>query len=265
MRTVPTRSCCLVMLVASACVFDSERRPLVDVNVAAASSYVFRGQTFTEEPVAQFDAQLQLPTKDGGTGTFGAFGNLDLTDDIGAAWASPDASGEFTQIDLVAGYGRSFGGVDVAAGLRYYDWPNGESFRFAPFPSTTEVFGRVGGVLLGLDTALTAHWDVDEVHSLYMRAEAGHTIGLGGELHLELRVWGGWSDADHSLWLYRTATDAFADVGASAGLRWDCDAVTTARLVVSGSTIVDDDLRDWFDTRVDPEVVWVTASVGWSF
>jgi hypothetical protein len=48
-------------------------------------------------------------------------------------------------------------------------------------------------------------------------------------------------------------------------LRWDCDEVTTARLAVAGSTIVDTELRDWFDGKIDPEIVWVTASVAWSF
>lgn len=64
----------VVLMLGSACVFDSERRPLVDVNVAAASSYVFRGQTFDERPVAQFDTSLQLPTKDGGRVLLSGFG-----------------------------------------------------------------------------------------------------------------------------------------------------------------------------------------------
>jgi len=74
-----------------------------------------------------------------------------------------------------------------------------------------------------------------------------------------------WSDADHSEWLYRTRVNALADLGASLGLRLDLDDVTSARLGVAGSTILDSELRDWFQPRVDADVVWATASIGWAF
>jgi hypothetical protein len=253
------------MLAAAGCAFEKESRALVDVNAAAASAYVFRGQTFRDRPVVQLDALLQLPTKGSGTASLGFFGNMDLTDEVGSAWMSPGAAGEFTQLDVFASYGRRIGDVDVAAGLRSYTWPNGESFRFAPFPSTSEAFARVGGELLGLATGVTAHYDIDEVHSLYVRGDVNRTLPLGGSLHLELSVWLGWSDADHSFWLYRTHEAAFSDLGGSAALRIDCDEITAVRIAVSGSTILDTDLRDWFDGNIDPDIVWATVSVGWSF
>ncbi len=249
----------------SACVFESERRPLVDVNAAVASSYVFRGQTFTEHAVAQFDTLVQLPTKDGGSASVGAFGNLDLADSVGQAWADGGHAGEFTQLDVVAGYGRKFGDVDVGVGLRHYSWPNGETFRFAPFPSTTEAFARVGGELFGLGASLTAHYDIDEVTALYVRGELTRAVALGEGWFLDGTVGLGWSDADHSQWLYRTHTAAFADLGGSVGVRCELDDITSARLAVSGSTIVDTQLRDWFDGKIDADVLWVTASVGWAF
>jgi len=249
----------------SACVFESERRPQVDVNVAAASSYVFRGQTFNERPVAQFDTLLRLPTKDAGSVSVGAFGNLDLTDGVGDAWADGDHRGEFTQLDTFVGYDRKLGDVEVGAGLRHYSWPNGETFRFAPFPSTTEAFARVGGELAGLGVALTAHYDIDEVTSLYLRGELSRVLPLRPGLDLEALLWLGWSDADHSAWLYRTSTAAFADLGGSLALRLQLDDVTTARVQVSGSTIVDDGLRDWFAGKIDADVLWFTVGLGWAF
>jgi hypothetical protein len=255
----------LVLFIAPGCVFDSERRPLVDVDVAAASAYVFRGQTFTEQPVAQVDTLLQLPAKGGGAVSVGGFGNLDLDDSIGDAWAAEGHRGEFTQMDLWLGYGRRFGAVDVALGVRYYSWPYGDDFRFAPFPSTSEVFARVGRDVLGFDTSLSVHHDFDEVHSLYARGQVARTFELRHDLHLESALWLGWSDAAHSEWLYRTRVDALADLGASLGLRLDLDAVTSARLGVAGSTILDSELRDWFEPRIDADVVWATASIGWAF
>lgn len=254
-----------VLLLGAGCVFESERRPLVDVNAAVASSYVFRGQTFNERPVAQFDTLVQLPTKDGGSASVGAFGNMDLSDNVGDAWADGGHEGEFTQLDVLAGYGRKLGDVDLGVGVRHYSWANAETFRFAPFPSTTEVFARLGGEVLGLGASVTAHYDVDEVTSLYVRGELTRDVSLGAGWSLDGTLWLGWSDSDHSWWLYRTHEAAFADLGGSLGLRCELDDLTTARLAVSGSTIVDTQLRDWFDGKIDADVLWVTASIGWAF
>lgn len=253
------------MLVASACVFDSERRATIDVNVAGASSYVFRGQTFTTEPVAQLDTGIHLPTKDGGVATVGAFGNLDLSDHTGAAWAAPDHGGEFTQLDVFGSYGRRVGALDLSGGLRHYSWPAGESFPNAVFPATTEAFARAGIDALGATAAVAAHYDVDETHALYLRGDLTRQFELAPAVHLEATAWLGWSDGDHGWWLYHTHASGFADLGAEVAVRWDCDDVTSVRLGVAGTTMLDDGYREWMSTHTDADVLWVTLGVGWHF
>ncbi|MFO1078633.1 MAG: hypothetical protein U1E73_12990 [Planctomycetota bacterium] len=253
------------MLVASACVFDSGRRATIDVNVAAASSYVFRGQTFTTEPVAQLDTGIHLPVRDGGTATVGAFGNLDLSDHVGDAWAARDHGGEFTQLDLLASYGRRIGDFDLSGGLRHYSWPAGEEFPNGRFPATTEAFARAGVDALGCTAAVAVHYDIDEVHGLYVQGELARQFGLGKSVFLEARAWLGWSDGDHGWWLYSTHAAGLADLGGEIAVRWDCDDVTAVRLGVLGSTILDSAYRDWFATGVDADVVWATIGVGWHF
>lgn len=265
MRSHAGRCVLLLTVFASGCIFQSERRPAIDVNLQAASSYVFRGQTMTERPVAQVATAVQLPTKDGGSASLGAFGNLDATDHVGTAWMDSGHAGEFTQMDLWGAYDRRIGDVDATLGYRYYSWPNGETFRFAPFPSTSEVFLRLGGELAGFRPSVAAHYDVDEVESVYLRAEVARTWDLSKTLHLELQTWLGWSDEEHSQWLYRTSKSAFADAGGSIGLGLDLDDVTSAHFAVAGSTIVDSSLRSWFSDRIDAEVVWFTAGIAWSF
>ncbi|MEZ6017091.1 MAG: hypothetical protein R3F49_18385 [Planctomycetota bacterium] len=254
-----------ILCVAPSCVFDSARRPLVDVDLTAASAYVFRGQTFTERPVGQLETLVQLGTRDGGAVSVGGFGNMDLAGSIGDAWAVAGHSGEFTQLDVWAGYARRVGDLDVALGLRHYSWPAGEGFRFAPFPATSEVFARVGGAALGCDASLTAHYDVDATRSLYVRGALERAFTLRRDLTLEAGLWLGWGDADHGEWLYRTRATGLTDAGAAVNLRLDLDDVTSARLGVAASTIVDSDLRDWFAPRIDPDVTWATAGVSWAF
>ncbi|MFM1871087.1 MAG: hypothetical protein RL398_509 [Planctomycetota bacterium] len=256
---------CIAFCLTSACVFDSTRRPLVDVNGTVAGKYVFRGQTFTQKPVAQVDSRLQLPTKGDGRAVLATFANLDLRDDIGTAWGADGNGGDFTQVDFVGGYAKSFGNVAAEAGVRHYQWADGDDFRFAPFPSTTEVYAQLGLEVLGGTATVSAHRDVDEADSLYLRGRFDRAFALGEDWSLEVGGWLGWSDANHSQWLYRTDSAGFADLGGSVQVAWTLDELTTARLGVHGSTIVDDDFRDWFGPRIDADVVWLTASIGWSF
>ena len=131
-------------------------------------------------------------------------------------------------------------------------------------PFILDHYGKLAD-LAGLDAALSVHHDFDEVHGWYVRGELGREFELRRALALETALWLGWSDDEHSFWLYRTHTSSLADLGAHVGLRLDLDDVTSARLGVSGSSIVGQDLRDWFDPRIDADRIWATLGVGWAF
>ena len=107
----------LALILPCACVFDSDRRATTDVTAAVASSFVFRGQTMTDRPVAQGTLAVNLPAKSGGTTSFRAFGNLDLDDDTGRAWMDSGHAGEFTQVELSVAHTERIGDFDVSAGL----------------------------------------------------------------------------------------------------------------------------------------------------
>lgn len=255
----------LLLGVPCSCVFTSERRPQVDVKVEAASAFVFRGQVMTDRPVLQPETAVLLPHADGSGTRLRAWGNLDLTDHTGDAWFDPGHAGEFTQIDLSVAHARSFGPVDVTAGLTHYTWANGESFPFRPFESTAEVFASCAGEVTGLRPMLTVHYDIDEVESLYIRAEVAREFALAEALRLLVRGGIAWSDDDHSQWLYSRPVDAWSDADLRATLLWSADDVTTVYGGVHASTIVDDTLRDWFRPRIDPDNVWFHAGVAWAF
>ncbi len=255
-----------VICAASGCVFDSARRPLLDTELAAASAYVFRGQTFTERPVARAATVAQLPAKGGGSLALGALGILELSDSIGDAWGAEGSSGEFTQTDLWFGYTTQWAGFEGTLGARHYSWPRGEVFRFAPFPATSEAFARVGRTAFGVDLGLTLHYDFDAVGSLYSDLEAVKSWSLDATFDLELRAFAAWSDAEHGLWLYRRRSAGLADAGAEVALRAALDDVTSARLSVTGSSILDATYRDWFDDNgVAPDVLFATLGCSWAF
>jgi hypothetical protein len=255
----------MLPLLLGGCVFPSDRRPAVDASVQAATQYVFRGQVMTNRPVLQPAAAIHLPTRGGGTTTARGWGNVDLTEEVGRAWFGSGNAGEFTEIDLSLIYTHRIEPIDVGIGLIHYSWPFGDTFPFRPFRSTSEVVLRVGGDVLGLQPALTVHGDFDEAESVYARAELGRGFQLAQPVRLSLLGWLGWSEAKHSLWLYRTRESALADAGASVTLHWDADDVTSIYAGVAASTIVDQELRDWFRPRVEADNVTATLGVAWAW
>ena len=102
--------------------------------------------------------------------------------------------------------------------------------------------------------------------SLYSDLEAVKAWPLGDRFDLEVRAFAAWSDAEHGRWLYRRRTAGLADAGAEVALRAALDEVTSARLSVTGSSILDATYRDWFDDNgVAPDVVFATLGFVWAF
>ncbi|MEY4673466.1 MAG: hypothetical protein RL148_1250 [Planctomycetota bacterium] len=255
------------MLTAPACVFQNEDQAILDVNANFASAYVFRGQTMTEKAVFQPDARASIPTVIAGNANFGAFANVDLTDEVGDAWFDPGHSGEATEFDLIASYSRDVGPVTLEAGAQYYNWPNHAYFPFQPFDSTTEAFASAGTKVLGVKPSVTAFYDVDEVPgAVYVRGEVNAEVKITKGWWFEPGVWLGWSDDEHSEWLYRKSTTGFSDAGARLQVAHDLTPLTTLRVGVHASTIVDETMRDWFvGAKPDPDVFWFTAGISFAF
>lgn len=261
------RLCFVTALVvpAAGCVFTSERPAAVDVKADIASAYLFRGQVMTDRPVLQPSTAVHLPVRAGGSASFVAWGNLDLTDSTGDAWFDAEHAGEFTEIDLTASYARDIGPATLSGGVVHYTWNNGEMFPFGAFPATAELFVRADFDVEVVRPAIEVHYDIDEVEGFYVRAELAREFALTDDVVLQLQGHAGWSDEDHSLWLYRTSESSFADAALAATIVWHADEVTAMHAGVHGSTILGDDLRDWFDGRVDPDNVWFTTGVTWAF
>lgn len=266
MGTTRVLVCAALVLVAPGCVFQNEDQAILDVNGTFASAYVFRGQTMTEKAVFQPDARASIPTVIGGDANFGAFANVDLTDEVGRAWFDPGHGGEATEFDLIASHSRKLGPVVAEVGAQYYNWPNHAEFPFQPFDSTTELYGRASAEVLGVKPSVTAFYDIDEVPgAVYVRGEVAAELKVSRGWWLEPGVWLGWSDDEHSTWLYGSSQTGFSDCGARIQLAHDLTPMTTLRVGVHASTIVDEDMRAWFDGKIDPDVVWFTAGLGFAF
>jgi hypothetical protein len=259
------RPALLFLAFLPACVFAEDQRPLVDADLEVAGKYVFRGQVMNDRPVLQGALATALPTRDDGAVLLRAWTNVDLAGSTGRAWFDDGHGGEPTEIDLSLGYGRRIGPVDVAVGVLRYEWPNHERFPFQPFPSTTEVFARIDVDAGVVAPALEVHHDLEDANGVYVRPALRGQMPLADRLTLELEAFVGWSDQDHSRWLYRRPDNAISDVGGGAVLAFDLDDLTRLHAGIRGSSIVEDELRSWFRGRVDADNLWfvVGARLSW--
>lgn len=255
----------LAMLMLGGCIFSPEQRPAMDVGANLAGAHVFRGQVMNDRAVAQGEARVQLPTRDGGAVVLRGWGNLDLREETGRAWFDDGHRGSVTQLDLSAAYARQVGGLDVAVGAVHYVWPFGERFPFRPFDATTEVFAEVAGEVLGARPALSVHHDVDDVGGFYLRARLDGRVALGKDADLELGGWLGWGDDEHNHWLWKTPRAGFTDLAGSAMVAFQLDPITRLRCGVAGSTVLDDDLRRWMRGKIDADNLWWVVGIGWAW
>lgn len=240
-------------------------------DLAAASQYNFRGMPQNEHGVLQPSMQVGFPTRDDGDLDVRAWGNIDLTDDTGDAWFPDDNEGRFSQIDFEVDYSKTFGQIDVTAGLRNYNVLNGAEFTTSPAGSprgpTSEVFIGLSHDFSWATPFAEVHYDFDEVDDLYLRGGFARGWDLRDRLRLDLTAWLGWSGEDMSAWNYGIAESGFADLAGTAMVSWAQDEHTTYHLTLSGSTIVDDRIADWMDDTlgIDSANVWVAAGVSWGF
>jgi uncharacterized protein (TIGR02001 family) len=163
----------------------------VTANAGAASTYVWRGLTFTNRPVAQGDLSLALPLA-GGTLSGGAFANAEAGAYAGAQHFSMnahDAAG-ITEVDVWAEYGRALGPASLAAGVVAYRFPNANGFTDAF--NTTEVYARATWSS-ALSPTVSVYQDVGKVNGTYAEASVTHPVALTRGLTLTLGALAGTS------------------------------------------------------------------------
>lgn len=270
MSRLPLVSLALPFL-TSCLVVPEGAQPEIGASATLASEYNFRGMTNVEAAVLQTDMVVDLPTKvETGQLSLRAFANWDLENDVGDAWFPDGHAGEPSQIDLHLAYSETYRGTDFTSGIVSYVLQNPDDFPKAPDGErgeTKEVFFHASrAVWWELVPSLALHYDFDEVEDFYGNAGVSRSFPLDEKLVADARVSLGWAGEDQSEWLYGLEESGFADLQARAGLAYLLDAHTTLRLELAGSSIVDEELRDWFDLiDVDSETIWASLGVSWAY
>jgi len=244
-------------------------RPEATISGVVASEYNFRGMTNVEAPVAQVEAQIDLPTKlETGFVSVRAFANYDLKDDAGDAWFPDGHSGEPSQIDMAASYTETYRGFDFTTGIVSYALQNGDEFPFAAERGETkEVFFHASReVALALVPLLAIHYDFDEVEDWYVNAGVSREFPINEQFVADARISLGYVGEDQADWIYGFPESGLADLQAAGRISYLLDQNTTIHLSVNGSSIIDSTLQDWFDLiGIDENTVWAALGVTWGY
>ncbi|QDU83339.1 Bacterial protein of unknown function (Gcw_chp) [Planctomycetes bacterium Pla163] len=262
MRKLPQVLATALCLSAFASCSTVSGPPQASASINFANAYLFRGVPQIDANVMQSDLSVALPYEDGSTASLTVWGNMDLESDNGSAAFGGGNSGTFTEIDIVPEYAWTIGDLSAAVGLISYSFPSGTS----GITGTSEFYASIGGDVLGLDGALTAYYDLEEVEGLYVSGSLGRGFELAERVSLDLSIALGYADDDQAMAYYGSTSGGLADLLFSAGLGYAVDEHMSVGLGLFASSILGSDLEDAVDAAgYDTDSVWLALGASWSY
>ncbi len=234
------------------------------------SSYVWRGVTLTNKPVAQPDLWVSFPAGNASI-TAGGWANIDL-----GKYDDPDddisESGGLSAFNLAefnpyAEVGFERGRASFAAGIVGYIYPNDTDVGLNSDFNTWEIYGTVG-FDAPLAPQLAIYYDIDKVNGAYLEGGVSHSLAVGASHTLDLGALVGFSagqafeeDSDD---FANFEDNGFTHVDFSAGLPLTAGAfsitpVLHLQIGVDEATKFHSPSSDGSDLKL-----WGGVSIGWS-
>ena len=236
------------------------------------SSYVWRGVTLTNKPVAQPDLWVSFPAGNASI-TAGGWANIDL-----GKYDDPDddisESGGLSAFNLAefnpyAEVSFGAGKATLTGGIVGYIYPNDltddSNGGYNSDINTWEVYGKVG-FDVPFAPEISLYYDIDKVKGLYVEGAASHsvplgpshTLDLGGVVGLNL---GQGIDDDES---FNFDDDGLTHLDVSAGVpltagTFSITPLLHLQLSVDDATKFHSPTSDGSDVKL-----WGGVSIGWS-
>jgi hypothetical protein len=247
------------------------------VDLGLHSSYVWRGLTQTNKPVAQPAAYLSIPVGNASV-TVGAQSNIDLgkyddeSDDISESGGS--SSFNFAEVEPYAEVSFPLGKATLTGGVIGYVYPNSDAapnqFGLKTSSSNTvEIYGKLG-IDASLSPELSIYYDVDKVQGAYFEGSLSYTLASTEKLSVNLGAAAGFNagrgvpDDPTSDQSSNYADDGFTHLDLSAGVPFTAGAVSITpalHLIFDG----DDATKVTSPTDTDTDVkLWGGISLSWS-
>jgi Bacterial protein of unknown function (Gcw_chp) len=231
------------------------------------SSYVWRGLSLTNKPVAQPALYVTFPVGNAEI-TAGGWANIELgqydgSDDISQSLGA--SSFDLTEFDPYAEVSFPVGQATLTGGVTGYVYPN--DFGLTEDANTVEIYGKVG-LDVPLSPELSVYYDVDKISGTYIEGGVSHSLALGEKISLDLGALAGFNagqgipdDPDES---FNFEDDGFTHLDLSAGLPFAAGAFSITPVVhvqVNG----DNATKVTSPSDLDEDVkLWGGVSLSWS-
>jgi hypothetical protein len=171
----------------------AEAQATVGADVGLFSSYVWRGLSLTNKPVAQPDLYVTFPAGKASV-TLGGWANIDLgkyddpTDDISESGGL--SAFNFAEFDPWAEISYGVGKMTLTGGATAYIYPNDAGIT-SDF-NTVEIYAKAA-LDAPLSPKLALWYDVDKIKGLYGEASISHSLPLGTKNSLALGALAGFN------------------------------------------------------------------------
>lgn len=243
------------------------------------SSYVWRGLSLTNKPVAQPDVYLSLPAGNA-TITLGGWANIDLgryddpDDDISESGAL--SSFNLSEFNPYAEISVPVGKATLTGGIIGYVYPNeveagDEVNDFGLLTSeanTVELYGTVG-LDVPLSPQLSVYYDADKIKGAYIEGAVSHDLPVSEAVSISLGALAGLSagqgipedpGSDESS---NFDDDGFTHLDLSAGVPFGAGSLSITpalHVVING----DDRVKITSPTNDSDVKLWGGVTISWS-
>jgi hypothetical protein len=250
----------------------------IGADLGLFSSYVWRGLSLTNKPVAQPDLYVTFPAGQASI-TLGGWASIDLgkydnpNKDISESGGS--SAFNFAEFDPWAEISYTVGKATLTGGATAYIYPNKDTaplFALTSDFNTVEIYGKVA-FDAPLAPKLAAWYDVDKIKGLYAEASVSHTLQASEKVGVTLGALAGFNagqDADldasgtPTAEFFNFADDGFTHLDLSAAVPFSAGPLSLSpalHVVING----DDATKVTSPTNVDKDVkFWGGVTISWS-
>ena len=247
------------------------RAQTVGADLGLFSSYVWRGLSLTNKPVAQPDLYVTFPAGSKASVTVGGWANIDLgkyddpNKDISESGGT--SAFNFAEFDPWAEVSFPVGKATLTGGATAYIYPN--SAGITKDFNTVEIYGKVALDNV-LSPKLSVYYDVDKVKGLYAEGSVSYTVPASEKVSVVLGALAGVNtgqgvntdpNSDESA---NFADDGFTHLDLSAGIPFSAGVFSftpALHVVIAG----DDFTKITSPTNTDKSVkLWGGVTISWS-
>jgi hypothetical protein len=252
---------------------DAVAQTEVGAQLDLFSSYVWRGVTLTNKPVAQPDLWVSFPAGNASI-TIGGWSSIDLgqyddpENDISESGGL--SSFNYAEFDPYAEVSFTTGKTSLTGGVTAYIYPNdvdeAPNGGLGSGSNTWEAYGKVG-FDVPLAPELSIYYDFDKVSGAYFEGAVSHSLALGESHTLDLgglvgfNLGQGFSEDDAS---FNFDDDGMTHADFSAGVPFTAGTVSITPVLhfqvnVDEATKFHSPSSDGSDFKL-----WGGVSIGWS-